>query len=374
MNPSTQLLPTALPWKSDWPQIAQRYIDWWKHRGLLVSISRQQNKPRQDGPTPDHGGDLRKRWVDAEYRAQRALHELAHADLRDDVLPFASLNVGAGDLAAVLGCKWQFAEHTVWFEPIEGEPADWPNLAISAEQRDASPAYQTLRAMVQRTVEVIDGRVMVGMPDVIENFDIYCSLRDPQTALFDMYDQPNIVEQRIWEINEAFKVVFDGLYDVIRDEIGGNVFSAFSLWGPGKTAKVQCDACSMFGPQMFKQFVQPALTAQCEWLDYAMYHLDGEECWPNLDLLLEIEALQAIEWTPKQTCTGEGGGHPKWYDLYKRILAAGKSVQAIAVQPDEVIPLLDNVGPAGMYLLVNGQNLNDDQAAALKEKVDTYRD
>ena len=44
----------------------------------------------------------------------------------------------------------------------------------------------------------------------------------------------------------------------------------------------------------------------------------------HLPALLEIEELNAIQWTP-----GVGqpqGGDPCWYDLYKRIRAGGKAI------------------------------------------------
>ena len=312
-------------------------------------------------------------WISPEHRVPHWLHIHAQRSQLGDDLPQICNTVGAGDLAAMLGCPWHFTPNTVWFEPIAGEPKDWPSLAFTREQIEQSGPFQQLRQLVEAGLEQAAGRVYVGMPDLVENFDIYSSLRGPQTALLDLYDQPEVVEQRLWEINEAFYAAFDAFYDLIRDDIGGNVFSAFNLWGPGKTAKVQCDACAMFGPEMFRKFVAGPLTAQCEWLDYAMYHLDGEECWPNLDVLLEIEALRAIEWTPKFAYTGEGGGHPKWYELYRRILAAGKSVQAISVTPDEVIPLLDAVGGEGMYIMCKGQDLTPDQAARLREKAEAYR-
>ena len=66
-------------------------------------------------------------------------------------------------------------------------------------------------------------------------------------------------------------------------------------------------------------------------------------------VLLEIEELDAIEWTPQAGI--EGGGHPRWYDLYRRIKAAGKSVQAIGVKLDEIEPLIEAVGPEGLYIL-----------------------
>jgi hypothetical protein len=89
----------------------------------------------------------------------------------------------------------------------------------------------------------------------------------------------------------------------------------------------------------------------------------------HLGSLLEIEALDAIEWTPQ--AGRPDGGDPTWYDLYRKILKAGKSVQAVGVQPDEVIPLLDAVGPAGMYIMVAAEN--EKAARELEEKVERYR-
>ena len=113
----------------------------------------------------------------------------------------------------------------------------------------------------------------------------------------------------------------------------------------------------------------PGLTEQCEWLDYSMYHLDGTQAIPHLDALLSIDALDAIEWTPQ--VSAPQGGDPMWFDLYRRILAAGKSVQAIGVRPDEVIPLLDAVGPAGMFLMVSVDS--EAEAHAVVEAVEAYR-
>jgi hypothetical protein len=89
----------------------------------------------------------------------------------------------------------------------------------------------------------------------------------------------------------------------------------------------------------------------------------------HTDELLSIEPLDAIEWTPG---AGQpGGGDPCWYDFYRRVKAGGKAVQAIGVRYDEVIPLLDAVGPEGMYIMTGAAN--EDDAMALVEKVEAYR-
>jgi hypothetical protein len=193
------------------------------------------------------------------------------------------------------------------------------------------------------------GRYYIAYPDLIENIDTLAQLRDPQMLLMDMIERPDWVQTRIREITDAFFACYDELHKLLGDPWGGTGWCAFGLWGPGKVAKVQCDFSCMISAEMFREFVVPDLARQCEWLDYSMHHLDGTQAMHHLDALLEIEALDAIEWTPQSGIPG--GGSPEWYDLYRRIKAAGKSVQAIGVKSDEVEPLIDAVGPEGMLIM-----------------------
>ena len=55
----------------------------------------------------------------------------------------------------------------------------------------------------------------------------------------------------------------------------------------------------------------------------------------------------------------------------RRILDAGKSVQIIRVRPDEVAPLLDAVGGAGMYIMT--QFDSEREAERLCRQVEAYR-
>ncbi len=125
------------------------------------------------------------------------------------------------------------------------------------------------------------------------------STADPGAApnITHFYTQPEWKAQ--WNhhrlAHQTFFESYSRVYDIIKMADGSAAFGAFRLWGPGKVAKVQCDTSAMFSPRMFDRFVTPALTAQCEWLDCSMFHLDGHQCIPHLDLLLDIEPLDAIE-------------------------------------------------------------------------------
>jgi hypothetical protein len=74
----------------------------------------------------------------------------------------------------------------------------------------------------------------------------------------------------------------------------------------------------------------------------------------KLDALLEIESLDAVELTPGPQVPQ--GGDPAWYDMYRKIRKAGKCVQAVSLKPEEVVPLFDEIGSDGMYLMVDFQS------------------
>jgi hypothetical protein len=354
-------------WIDDWNQAVARHTAWWRQEGMVLFITAPKDEPWEPVAEPEPARNLKARWVDPDFRAKRAAYQLSRTYFGADALPVAPNNVGAGDLAAMLGAGWHFAETTVWYESSIDDPDRHPPLEVDFE----SEAYQRLEAIIRRNLEVSAGRFLVGMPDLVENIDILAALRDPQNLMMDMLERPDWVERKVAQINRAYFQVFDRYYDMIRDDLGGNVFSAFQIWGPGRTAKVQCDAAAMFGPEMFQRFVVPALAEQCRRLDYSMFHLDGEDCIRHLDLLLDIPELDAIEWTPVHTSLGLGGGEPAWYDLYRRILDGGKSVQAISVHPEQVIPLIDAVGAEGMYIQVQAES--EEQARRIAAEAERYR-
>jgi hypothetical protein len=274
--------------------------------------------------------------------------------------------IGPGTLGTFLGAEPVLEPTTVWYKPCIEDPESYGKIEFDPEDNEWLEAHL---ALIDIGVEHADGRYLVGMPDLIENIDVLAAMRGNEMLLMDLIERPDWVQQKVWEINQAFFDAFDLLYERIKDGQGGNVFHAFGLWGPGKTAKTQCDFSCMISEKMFADFVAPALAEQCEWLDYSMYHLDGTTAMQHLDALLEIDALDAIEWTPQAGIPG--GGDRRWYDLYRRIKEGGKSVQAVGVGPEEVVPLLDEVGPEGLYISASAESV--EQAEALAEMVDQYR-
>jgi hypothetical protein len=351
-------------WKEDWATARRHHIQWWNHEGLVLWLTAPKDRAWEDVEAPQQPKDLETRTYDPVYKYRWNEHNLSRTYCGGDAFPLAGMWTGAGDLAAYLGCEVGLSDSTVWFHPCITDPLTHPDLVFNPQ----SPVFVKTMAMIEYAVAHSRGRFFVSQPDLVENIDILSAMRGPENLMLDLIEQPQWVERSVRQINQVYFTAFDALNAKIKDADGGNT-CVFGLWGPGRTCKVQCDACAMFGPQMFRRFVTPSLTEQCRWLDYALYHLDGTQAVVNLDELLAIEPLRAIEWTPQSGLPG--GGDPHWYDLYRRVRRGGKSVQAIGVRYEEVIPLLDAVGPKGLYIETSAKN--EDLARALEEKVNAYR-
>lgn len=343
-------------WKTNWPESRQRYLDWWQGKGTLLSMwghLPKAGEPHETAVAPPSPAGPEQAWFDVTHRAARLHHDLSRSSFAADILPVADTNLGPGSLAAILGAEVGCSADSVWFDPPESFDG---TIRFDPENRWWKLHCDLLRACKEKA----QGRYWVGMPDLIEGLDILASLLGTQEMMMNAVTEPEQLEEQLGQLLQIWFQVFDELYEIIQVD-GEMAFCCFSLWAPGRVAKLQCDCSIMISEEMFRQFCLPTLTRQCEWLDCSLYHLDGVGAIRHLDAILEVEELNAIQWTPG---AGEPqGGDPKWFDLYRKIRAAGKSVMPVFVTLDELRPLLDAVGPDGLHLLMDFKTEVDIEAA-----------
>jgi len=360
-----------MKWKPDWGSIKRHHVDWWNRKGMVAHITAPRRTPAEPLPAPAATDDPKTWWTDPKIQVDRQEHQMARRLCAGDAFPYLMAMIGPGSLGTFLGARPAFSFETVWYAPCIGDPDTCGPIRFSPEN---NPWLDVHMAIYDEAARRPPGRYLLGMPDLIENLDTLAALRGSQEVLLDLVERPDWVRRSIAEINAAFFAAFDFIRGRIKDADGGNAF-IFDVWGPGKTAKVQCDISCMISPEMFGRFVLPALSAQCDWLDYSIYHLDGEDALVHLDALLSVESLDAIEWTPRGaygTLPGSPpGGDPRWHDLYRRIRAGGKSVQAVKVRPEQAVPLIEAVGPEGLFLQVDAPD--EATAERLVRRLEQYR-
>ena len=349
-------------WKSNLEETKQRYINWWNHKGIILNMwehFQEGVQPHAEITPPAPAKDLSQKWFDPQWRAEYLDWYVAHSSLKADILPVANTQLGPGSLAAILGGVFEGGEDTIWIHP---NPDFTDEIVFNPEH----PNWILHKELLKACKAKANGHYFVGMPDLMEGLDVLAALKGTDRVLLDTVMQPEILEQQMQQINDIYFKVFDELYDIIRegDEMA---FCYFSSWAPGKMSKLQSDISTMISQDDYRRFVQPFIREQCQKIDYTLYHLDGVGAMHHLPALLEIEELNAIQWTPG---VGEPqGGSPKWYDLYKKILAGGKSVMACWVTLDELKPLLDHIGVDGIHLEMDFHNEKEvEQAMRIVEE------
>lgn len=376
-------------WKKNLEETKRHYINWWNHKGIVVNMwDHFQDGVAPHGPYSDEkpirlteaarndygtgafglpgapqSKDFHQRWFDPEWRANYLDWYVGHSCLKADMLPVANTQLGPGSMAAILGARFEGGEDTIWIHPN-------PDFKDKLEFDPNHPNYQIHKDLLRACKRKANGNYYVGMPDLMEGLDVLAALKGTDKVLLDTVMQPEVVEEQLQFINDVYFKVFDELYDIIRegDEMA---FCYFSSWAPGKMTKLQCDISTMISDDDYRRFVQPYLREQCQKIPYTLYHLDGVGALHHLPAILEIEELKAIQWTPG---VGEPqGGDPKWYDLYKKIIAGGKSIMACWVTLDQLRPLLDNVGGDGIHLEMDFKNEDEvEKALRIVEEYQTH--
>ncbi|MEK6796882.1 MAG: hypothetical protein AABZ39_19065 [Spirochaetota bacterium] len=334
-------------WKTNWPETKKRYIDWWAQKGPIVSCYGPANTcPPRDGITPAPDAvSVDEKFTDPSWAAQHRRYTLSQRCFIGDGLPSMVGDNYMHLLSHSLGATPLFEENTTWTTPCIDDPDTHPPLRFSPENR----WWRNYEAVARREVEISGGNYYAGLPLFMNDIDALFDLRG-EPLMMDFIDRPSWVKEKLCEIDIAYRDAYQRAYDIVKLPDESSICQVLEVWGPGKTALLQSDLSAMISQDMFDEFVVPELSALADWLDHTLYHLDGVDALRHLDTLLTIEGIDAIQW---MAGAGQpGNGDKKWYPLYKRILAAGKSVQVRWVKTEELEPLFDAIGTRGVYVMV----------------------
>ena len=370
----------------------EKFRNYWAHkntgRPLMCIIARRPEVEQYSDGTPVEGGYLDQicqgkyynmpeelKWKDMEDKYQNPQRIVdryryfceTHAFLGES-FPNLNIDFGPGSLASYLGSEIGFKEDTVWFNKCLDSWDGVPKLTFDPENKWFKKHIQ-----LAKDCQALAGDdFYVDMPDLMENIDVLASLRGAQDILFDLLDEPEMIGERIQEVTDIYYEYYDRFYDIIKDEEGGNAYTVFQIWGPGRTVKLQCDFSAMMSPEDFRKYIQPSLRTQSENVDHVLYHLDGPAAIKHMDALMEIDGIDALQWTSGDA--GPDGTLPDWDVIYDKAIAAGKSIW-VKVYSGEFEDWIRNVdrrvnknAPHSLFLLFPEMSM--EQAAYLLDYAD----
>ncbi|MHB0998273.1 MAG: uroporphyrinogen decarboxylase/cobalamine-independent methonine synthase family protein [Armatimonadota bacterium] len=307
--------------KSDWERTKENYKKWWDGelgRPLFFTPVPCRDPGRPEPSTPNLFFQSHHDFsVKAEDIVDRLDYNLSSVEFMGDSFPFACPYFGAGVAAAFMGADVINGSGTTWFHPKEiKELAD-----LEIRYDPDNMWYNRVKAVCTAAQNRWEGNVQLGMTDLGGNLDILSTFRPSERLLFDLYDFPEVVKQKSWELFDLWFRYYDELSKAVPSNPGYCGWE--SIFSEEPSYMLQSDFCYMISPEMFDEFVKPELAACCERLPNAFYHLDGPGELPHLDSLLSIEKLKGIQWMP-------GSGVPDfkyWPEVYRKIRDAGKHIQ-----------------------------------------------
>ena len=307
----------------DWGAVKERFNRWWAREPLGRPLMRvvAMGKPRAESvPDAEEYADVTDSYTNVERMIVNYKNFCGTHYFLAEAFPSFSMNFGPGSLALYIGSEPVFTDETVWFSETMADIRDAGRLVYDPD----NIWWRTHLDMFKRAAPLAGNEFLVDIPDIVENIDILAALRGPQNLCYDLMDEPEAVKKALGMLNAVYFTYYDAIYDIVKGSDGSSAYTAFAIWGPGKTAKVQCDFNTMMSPGQFREFVLPGLKEQCAALDNSIFHLDGPDAIKHAPAVAEIAGLNALQWT-----CGAGqpdGGNEKWFGMYDIVLGAGKNL------------------------------------------------
>ncbi len=311
--------------KENWPETQEKWRSYWKRQNVGRPLMRVVAQVENPAPLPEAfvPANPTEKYTDAAKLVGRYRHFCENHEFLAESFPNLSVDFGPGSVAAYIGSDIVFHDDTVWFTEVL---ADLDDLE-EAEPFVFDPEnawFKKHLALVEECKTLAQGDFPICIPDLMENIDVIASLRGAETTIFDMIDSPEEMTARIQQISDIYFEYYNRFYDIVKMQDDSSIYTVFQIWGEGKSAKLQCDFSALMSPQNFRDFIQQPLRAQAQQLDNVIYHLDGPDAIKHLDAVMEIEEIDALQWTSGDY--GPDGTFEEWYVIYDKAYRAGKAL------------------------------------------------
>lgn len=346
---------------NDWDKIKQRHTAFW-HREIIDRCCIWITSPKNgvvfgDFPIPDDREARLRWWTDGEQVLKRHKNWFEATFYAGDSFPILIHDLGPASHAGFFkGARYHF-ETSVWFTPTL---EDYEQLEFD----QTSFIYNKTLELARFYAAEAKGDFIVSMPDTVGVADALAHLRGSERLMIDMLFEPDLVKSALIKIREVWEHTYTHVFNILyKNNDGGSSVGWLGTWAPGRLGQLQCDLSVMLSPQMFIEMITYELKAQSDWLDFSIYHLDGDEQLKHLDTILSIEGINVIQWT---NVVGQPPAS-HYINVLKRIQAAQKGL-ILHVMPDEIEFIMENLSSKGLYLLTYAEN--QEEALRLVKKVE----
>jgi len=328
----------------DFETIKQRFDAFWERkvldRPLIYITARRQKQEEIRLPTLK---SIEERWTNVEYVLKRTESHLRNTLFLGDALPCYWPNLGPDHFTACLGGNLAFRdEETSWAEPFRLDLSGYdPVLDINCRW------WKIMNELLDSLCQVGEGNFLLGIPDLHYGGDSLVATVGAQRLVRHLFQEPEEVKRLINRLTDVCIAMFESYYEKISRVQKGSI-TWIPAYSRGRYFALQDDFSGLVSPRMFREFFLQEQETLSRYLDNSIFHLDGPMALGNLDILLQMEALDGIQWVPG------AGAEPmsRWVDVCRKVLDGGKCLQ-IGCTPNEVEFLLSKLKHEGLFISTN---------------------
>lgn len=319
----------------DFPMICRRFDAWWNQACLdrPVFICAANANPARPITKRLELLDSPEAWLEAKLTDLQQTHRVG------DTLPMVRPDFGPVVLSGVFGGKVEFGADTTWTHAYIND--DWSNAPDWRLDPD-NPWWAKIVRFSQLVAAHGQGKFLFQTPNLGSSADILLNLRGSTELCLDVVDQPEKILAAVEAIYPTWRETTRQLFDLAL-AAGVGVTHHTMTWSGLPHTPLECDFNYMIGQEDFERLFLPDIARQSATLNRCVFHVDGPGAVKHLDALLSVPSIQAIQYVP-------GGGTPSalpWVGMYRKIQAAGKSVQ-IVCPAEEVLALSRELKPEGV--------------------------
>lgn len=304
-----------------------------------------------------------ERWMDVEFQAQQTKAAVLNTVYMGDALPSVHPNLGPDFFPALYGGEVIFEERTSYIKPFLKDWADADQLKLSHEH----PYWKKMEELYAAYMEAGKNTFYTGWTDLHPGADCLVGFRGPQNLATDLFDEPEAIRKELKKVTADFLKTYEHYYKKLSSAglpcTGWPEVVSTRRWHVPSN-----DFSYMISAAQFNEFFLEGLREECDYFDASLYHLDGVGSLTQLDSLLGIKTLNAIQWV-----WGDGHGQvTDWLDVFKKVQAAGKGLQIQNVYPRHLDTLMETLRPEGVWMRLCGIE-TEEQGEALLKKVSRWK-
>ncbi len=284
----------------------------------------------------------------------------ARADLFDDEVPTATLDLGTAFMPGVMGAPIYFSGGTSWEDHIV---SDYSNLNALREVKFDRSNYwiNELYERAEYFKEMAKDKCAVGIAMLTGGADILAALRGVTESYTDIYENEDEFKELLEICTSAWIAVQKIQFDIVPNYDGGYCDN-YGLWTPGRSSYFADDLSTCISPQMYMDVLFEQDSRISSFLERPWLHTHSEEARliPQFLNLPNLRGIQIVNDAPA------GPTFKEILPLAKMVQKAGKCLLLRKYTIEDLQDYIGELSPKGLFI--------DTQCESLSKAKDIIKD